>query len=68
MITETILENGLVERKSDRGVLIKNEQTGLEYAVAVDLTNDERIKRGLMPYSYVEAEQTDGITELSSEK
>ncbi len=57
MIIETIMENGLVQRSSDRGVLVKNEQTGLEYTVAVDLTNDERIKRGITPYSYVETEK-----------
>ncbi len=57
MITETKLENGLVERKSDRGVYIKNVQTGHEYSVAIDITNDERIKQGLQPYSYVETER-----------
>lgn len=54
MIIETIIENGLVERKSDRGVYIKNMQTGFEYTVAIDIPNTERIKRGLVPYSYIE--------------
>lgn len=57
MITETVLENGLVERKSDKGVYIKNEQTGNEYSAAVDLTNSERIEKGLEPYSYIETER-----------
>lgn len=57
MITEKIIENGLVERKSDRGVYIKNEQTEFEYTVAIDIPNDERLKRGLRPYSYVETER-----------
>lgn len=56
MITETILENGLIERKSDRGVYIKNEQTGGEYISAVDLPNEKRKKLGLKPYSYVETD------------
>ena len=57
MITETIIENGLIERKSDKGVFIRNMQTKAEYTVAVDLPNDERVKRGLEPYSYVETEK-----------
>ena len=32
-------------------------QTKAEYTVAVDLPNDERVKRGLKPYSYVETEK-----------
>lgn len=56
MITETILENGLVERKSDKGVYIKNVQTGNEYSAAVDLPNSERETRGLLPYYYIETE------------
>ena len=57
MITETTLENGLVERKSDKGVYIKNEQTEREYISAVDIPNDEREKMGLEPYSYIETER-----------
>lgn len=57
MIIETIIENGLVLRKSDRGVYIRNMQTGFEYTEAVDIPNTERIRRGLKPYSYVETER-----------
>lgn len=57
MITETILASGLIERKSDRGVYIRNEQTGDEYFVAVDLTNEDRKKYGLEEYTYVETEK-----------
>ena len=53
-IIEKIIENGLVERKSDKGVYIKNQQTEFEYTVAIDIPNNERIKRGLKPYTYVE--------------
>ena len=54
MIIETTLENGLIERKSNKGVNIKNEVTGAEYAVAVDLPNAERTARGFEAYTYVE--------------
>jgi hypothetical protein len=57
MIKETILENGLIERKSDRGVYIRNEQLGHEYSSAVDLPNEKRKKLGLEEYSYVETER-----------
>ena len=57
MITETILENGLVRRQSDRGVYIRNEQTGGEHTYADDLPNEERIKLGLEEYTYVETER-----------
>lgn len=58
MITDTILENGLIRRQSDRGVYIRNEQTGYEYApYADDLSNEERIKLGLEPYTYVETDK-----------
>ena len=60
MIIETLLENGLVERKSDRGVYIRNKQTNGEYTVVEDLPNEEREKLGLEPYSY---EETDKVIE-----
>ena len=57
MITETIIDNGLVLRKSDKGVYIKNMQTEFEYTEAIDIPNEERLKRGLKPYSYVETDR-----------
>lgn len=57
MIIETILENGLIERKSDKGVYIKNNATGNEYVSAVDIPNEERIEKGLIPYTYSETER-----------
>lgn len=57
MIIEKIIENGLVERKSDRGVYIRNMQTGFEYTVAIDIPNNERLRRGFAPYSYVETDR-----------
>ena len=70
MITETILENGLVKRKSDKGVYIKNEQTGSEHTSAVDMPNEERIKHGLEPYTYIETDrviETDTTNEIIEE-
>ena len=61
MIIETTLENKLVKRKSDKDVYIKNIQTGYEYTEAIDLPNEERLKRGLKPYSY---EETDKAIEV----
>lgn len=57
MILEIELENGLIERKSDKGVYIKNEQIGYEYSAAIDIPNEERKKRGLEPYTYIETER-----------
>lgn len=57
MITETILENGLVRRKSDLGLIIRNTQTGGEYTVADDLPNEKRMQLGLIPYVYVETDK-----------
>ena len=57
MITETVLENGLIRRQSDKNVLIKNEQTGHEYVHADDLPNEERLRLGLDVYTYVETEK-----------
>lgn len=57
MITKTILENGLVKRKSDKNVYIKNEQTQYECAVAVDIPNRVRKKLGLEEYSYIETDR-----------
>ncbi len=56
-VEENMLENGLIERKSKNGRIIRNEQTGFEYAAAIDLPNYERKMRGLPPYSYVETER-----------
>ena len=69
MITEIILENGLIERKSDRGVYIRNERTGGEYTSAVDLPNEKRKKLGLEEYSYVETERVVEVesTEIDTE-
>lgn len=57
MIIETILNNNLVERKSDQNVLIRNTVTNAEYEIAVDLTNEERQKRGFEPYYYEETDK-----------
>ena len=57
MIIETKLEDGLIERRSDRGVYIKNNVTGNECILAFDIPNEERIKRGLTPYTYSETER-----------
>lgn len=57
MIIETTLDNNLVERKSDQNVLIRNTVTDAEYEVAVDLTNEERVRRGFEPYYYVETDK-----------
>ena len=56
MVTKTILENGLIRWKSDRGLKVHNQQTGGEYDYADDLPNEERIKLGLEAYSYIETE------------
>ena len=57
MIIETIIENGLVLRKSDKGVYIKNMQLDAEYTEAIDIPNEERVRRGLKPYSYIETDR-----------
>ena len=57
MIIETYKENNLVERKSDQNVLIRNTVTGYEYETAVDLTNEERERRGFEPYYYEETDK-----------
>ena len=57
MITETILENGLIRRQSDRGVYIRNDQTGGRYTYADDVPNEIKVKLGFEPYSYVETEE-----------
>lgn len=62
MIIETILENGLIERKSDKGVYIRNTITGAKHDVAVDIDNDKRIELGMSPYTYEETdEQVDDV-------
>lgn len=60
MIVERDLNNGLVLRKSDKGVFIKNKVTEQEYIEAIDLTNEERAKYGLVAFEY---EETDRIIE-----
>ena len=64
MIIETFLDDNLVERKSDQGVYIRNTVTNAEYEAAVDLTNEEREKRGFVPYYY---EETDTPIEAPEE-
>lgn len=66
MIIETIIENNLIERKSDKGVRIKNLITNNVYDIAVDLTNEERAAKGLEPYYYTETNipiDTDQLTD-----
>ena len=57
MISETLLEKKRIRRKSDSGVYIRNTVTGELYAEALDLTNEERERRGLVPYDYEETTQ-----------
>jgi hypothetical protein len=57
MVYPTNLDNGLVRRQSDKGLKIRNEQTGSEYDYADDLPNEIRVKLGLEPYSYVETDE-----------
>lgn len=64
MIKETILGSGLVHRESDSGVKIRNTVTGHSYDEAIDLTNEDRVSRGLVPYSY---EETDEPIEAEAE-
>lgn len=56
MIIKTKLEDGLIERKSDKGVYIKNNVTGSIHKVAIDLPNSERLRRRQIPYTYSETE------------
>lgn len=53
MIIEEI-NNNLIKRYSDKFVKILNTTTMQEYDEAVDLVNEERIRRGLEPYTYIE--------------
>ena len=53
MIIEEI-DNNLIKRYSDKFVKILNTTTMQEYDEAVDLINEERIRRGLEPYIYIE--------------
>lgn len=64
MIIETILENGLVKRKSDKNVYIKNEQTQHECTVAIDVPNRVRKKLGLEEYTYIETDRAIEIKEV----
>ena len=57
MIIETILENDLIERKSDKGVYIRNTVNGAKYDVAVDIDNERRIEMGMSPYTYEETDK-----------
>lgn len=67
MIIETKLDNNLVERKSDQNVFIRNTVTNAEYEIAVDLTNEERQKRGFEPYYYVETDKPIVVDETEVE-
>ena len=51
-----LLENGLVRTMSDCGLKVQNVQTGGIYDYADDVPNEERIKLGLEPYSYIETD------------
>ena len=53
MIIEEI-NNNLIKRYSNNFVKILNTTTMQEYDEAVDLVNEERIRRGLEPYIYIE--------------
>ena len=55
MIIEEI-NDGLVRRYSDKFVKILNTTTMQEYDEAIDLINEERIRRGLEPYNYIETD------------
>lgn len=55
MIIEEI-NNNLIKRYSDKFVKILNTTTMQEYDEAVDLINEERIRRGLEPYNYIETD------------
>lgn len=57
MIIPIELKSGLIRRQSDRGVYIRNEQTGGVYTAADDLPNERRKKIGLEEYTYVETER-----------
>ena len=49
MIIKEITEKGFVKRYSDKGVYIRQIETGFEYESAVDVSDDK--------YSYVETEK-----------
>lgn len=53
MIIEEV-NNSIIRRYSDKFVKILNTTTMQEYDEAVDLINEERIRRGLEPYIYIE--------------
>lgn len=57
MIITEKLANGLIRRRSDKGVYIRNEKTGGEYTVVDDYPDNIRIKLGYEPCSYVETER-----------
>lgn len=57
MIIETYLENNRIERHSDKDVYIFNTVTECEYESAIDFTNEERVRRGLVPYTYIETDR-----------
>ena len=49
MIIKEITDKGLVKRYSDKGVYIRQVETGIEYASAVDVSEDK--------YTYEETER-----------
>ena len=57
MIIEKNLNNGLIERWSDKGVYIRNTATGEEYALAVDWDDLNRIRRGQKTVRYEETDR-----------
>ena len=65
MLIERNLNNGLILRKSDSGMYIRNKVTGELYIEATDLINEERAKYGLVPFEYEETDKA--IEETESE-
>ena len=51
-------KNDLVQRRSDKGVMLKNNVTGELYSSPVDLSNDKRKELGLVPLEYTETNIT----------
>ena len=69
MIISEKLANGLIRRRSDKGVYIRNEKTGGEYTVVDDYPDIIRIKLVFEPCSYVETERAieETHTEINEE-
>ena len=57
MLIEIKIDETRVLRKSDSGKYIKNLTTGQEYIEATDLTNEERKRRWLKPYEFIETDK-----------